>query len=158
PLRGVVLESCRRPGDAVKHLLGQVGRVGILQPAPPAVGVDQRGVDADELAPRQAILRIANAEKQTGTSRTGSAHDRSGSGRGAANPPPARRLDRCRSPKATVAGQATGKHALPKIAWGALHAAPARVSEDSGSSPGPGPRAGRGSAPPSRRTRTREVL
>jgi hypothetical protein len=65
----------------VKYLLGQVGSAGVVKPVPPAAGVDQRGVGADEIAPREAVVRVADAKQRAGARRTRRAHDRSGTGR-----------------------------------------------------------------------------
>src|SRR5262249_51498941 len=106
---GVVLEVRRRPGDPLEHLLGEVGRVGILEPAAPAVRVAQRGVDLHELAPREAVLRVADAKQQARACGTRTAHDRSPTVGRAAGTPAARRPPRFRLTVATAGEQAIRK-------------------------------------------------
>src|SRR5262249_52799422 len=59
-----------QPADAAVHrpqnLLGKVGGIRVLKLMPPGVAINKRGVQVHELPPGVAVVRIAQANQQTG--------------------------------------------------------------------------------------------
>ncbi len=72
--RRVGVEPVDRRGDRAEDVLGQVDRVGVLEPAPPRQPVDQGRVDIDELRPCALVPRVAQAYQQTGSRARGLVH------------------------------------------------------------------------------------
>ena len=64
PPRRVGVEPADGRGHRPEDLLRQVGRVGVLQPAPPAQPFDQRAVDRQELGPGPLVARVAQPDQQ----------------------------------------------------------------------------------------------
>src|SRR4051794_31431822 len=64
PLRLVVIELADADMDRPQNILRQIGGVGVLQPLPSPKAVNQWRIEPDELPPRLAIARIAQADEQ----------------------------------------------------------------------------------------------
>jgi hypothetical protein len=63
--RGCSRIRLRHGGDAAEDFLHEIGRVGILQAAAHAIGMDQRRVELHEIVPGNPIGRIADFEEES---------------------------------------------------------------------------------------------
>src|SRR5262249_30020496 len=70
----VVLQAASGPGNGAQNLLGEVGRVGVLEAALPPQLVHQWRVDLHELIPGVLVARVADADQKAGPGNRRIAH------------------------------------------------------------------------------------
>src|SRR5258708_17281528 len=62
----IIVEGSQADADRPQHLLSYIRRVSILKPMPPGIPINERSIKAYELPPCFAVLRIPQANEQTG--------------------------------------------------------------------------------------------